>query len=187
MPKLAERLKKLVFVDESHFVSDEMFRSHVWCLPGAMPMAFTKKAWNRKSLSLVLAIGWNGKIHYMIKPHVASSGVKEEEFVLFFLQLHEKVPLDHVFILDNAQVHHSRLLQNVLNGMFADGRTICFTAKYAPELNPIELVFGVMKNQLKAGPQHPRSLVSEVENLTQNIPHLLCSKTIARVFGRKRT
>lgn len=183
MPKLAENMKKLVFIDESHFVSNDLFRTHMWVCAGAMPLAFSQKLWQKKSLSLIQAIGWDGGLMSMVKPHFLSNGVKDKEFALFLLKLHVALPIDHILLMDNAKIHKSWLVKCIVEGCVADGRTVCYTAKYSPELNPIELVFGVMKPKLKSGPQMPRNLVEAVKDLSLRIDKDWCRNTIRRIFG----
>ena len=53
---------------------------------------------------------------------------------------------DICLVMDNLRVHHSKL---VIERMDELGFEYVFTPSYSPDLNPIEMMFSVFKNQLK--------------------------------------
>ena len=120
----------------------------------------------------------------MIKKHEKSGGVKEYDFLYFLLKLHEILPRDYIFVMDNAKSHRTKMVQEAVNGMFEDGRVVIYTAKYSPEYNPIEYVFGNLKRRLKSIPKVPQNLFLAVQNLCLGIDANMCRNTINKVFSR---
>ena len=51
-----------------------------------------------------------------------------------------------IVILDNATIHHSEEIVNLIR---ATGAKIIYLPPYSPDLNPIELMFGIYKRTLK--------------------------------------
>lgn len=184
MPYLGVIKQFLVFIDESHFISVEQWKKFGWYKKGSIPLAFRQNLWRKESCSLILAISYEGPELFHILRHVAGEGVKELAFMKYLMFLHQMLPKDRVFVLDNAKVHTSKLMRKVVNAMFNDGRTVQFQAVYSPELNPIELVFGIVKRRLSNHPgmQQPRSLLQDVEMCVDSITVNDCKHCIEHVF-----
>lgn len=186
MPFLAQHKNGLVFFDESHFISEDMWRHNGWFSVGAAPAIFDQNIFEKQSLSLLLAISYNGKLSHFVHKHVRSQGVKENIFLMFLLHCHQIAPITNIFVLDNAQAHRSFEVEQAIQGMMEDGRLIVFQAKYSPDCNPIEYVFGVLKRRAKNTLQMPQDLMQRVEQLCQemgNDDDDLCKNTIDKVFN----
>lgn len=97
MPILASKLNSVLFIDEAHFVSVDMWKQHGWFLKGSMPLAFRQNLWKRQSCSLVMAIGTGGIVLSAIKEHAHSFGVNEMDFHKFLVALHRKTPKVFLF------------------------------------------------------------------------------------------
>lgn len=181
MPHL--RPDRLVFIDEAHFISLDQWKQYGWYEKGSFPLAFRQNLWKKQSCSLLLAIGDAGHLLHVIKPHSNSSGVKEIDFLHFLLDLHEIVPKNHIFIMDNARIHKSKLVKTYIKAMNKDGRHVLYQAKYSPELNPIEYCFGFLKRRMKNHDQIPRDLFEDVELCVQTLTESDCQNSINHVFG----
>ena len=97
------------------------------------------------SYSLIAAININGLVYSNII-NTTNSGVKSENMVTFILELAVRMPPHGIIILDNAKVHRSREMIEVLD------RLNCahlFLPPYSPDYNPIELYFNHVKTNLK--------------------------------------
>lgn len=98
MPRLAQKKEKLIFIDESHFISMDMWKNYGWYDKGSMPLAFRQNLWKKQSCSLILAIGWMGPVRRIITPHLNGTGVKSNDFIKFLMDLHQKLPMvQHFF------------------------------------------------------------------------------------------
>jgi len=182
MPRLAQIMNYLIFIDESHFVSVDQWKQFGWYQKGCYPLCFRQNLWRKQSASLLLAIGYSGNAGYVIKPLLNSGGVNEVDFLDFILELHYNLDNRYIFVMDNAKIHKSNLMKGYIAAMYRDGRSILFQPKYSPELNPIEMVFGFLKRRLKNHDQVPRDLVQDIEMTLDTLTAEDCSNTIRHVF-----
>ena len=183
MPILARNMSDLIFIDESHFISLDQWKDHGWYERGSHPLAFRQNLWDKQSCSLLMAIGFAGCCHHVIIPHKNCNGVNQNDFLEFMLHLHRTAALRYIFVMDNARIHKSKFMKRFWGAMKREGRRIVFQAKYSPELNPIEYVFGFLKRRLKQHDQEPRDLYEDVELCVQTLTSEECEKTINHVFG----
>ena len=192
MPVLATTIEDLVFFDESHFHSEDMWKNIGWFFKGAPSPAYKEGIGESLSLILLLAIGWNGPVNHFIHVHNSdkskkeskSTGVDALKFVRFLVETHQNTHISKIFIMDNAKIHTTDAVKDVIKGMQEDGRKIVCQAKYSPDTNPIELVFGVIKRRAKNTTQVPKDLAKEVHSLIRKLRHdQTCQHTIQKVYG----
>jgi putative transposase len=67
------------------------------------------------------------------------------DLVAFLLE-RPPCPVPLVIVLENASLHHSRVVQEALHRLWAKRIYFCFLPPYSPELNEIEAVFRVIKH-----------------------------------------
>jgi len=92
--------------------------------------------------------------------------------------------LDHlepheVLIMDNARVHHAAPVKEKIAQL---KRPVRYLPAYTPQLNPIESVFGEIKNQFKKRRNHATMKINEVEELIQESVQNLKSKNFKTYF-----
>jgi putative transposase len=63
-----------------------------------------------------------------------------------FLLERPPCPVPLVIVLDNASLHHSRVVQEALSRLWAKRIYLYFLPPYSPELNEVEPVFRVIKH-----------------------------------------
>lgn len=63
MPLLAQTIEDLCFFYESHFYSADLWKNQGWFFKGGAPYAYTQGVFGGETLSFILGIGWNGKVH----------------------------------------------------------------------------------------------------------------------------
>lgn len=90
-----------------------------------------------KHYSLIMGIHMNGSHHHSL----LTGSVKAHEFAEFLESA--PYPPGTVVLVDNHSMHKTKLVKQK-----ADEKdyTLLYTPPYSPEYNPIELVFGVIKN-----------------------------------------
>jgi transposase len=98
---------------------------------------------SRVSYSFITAMDYTGVIHYQYK-NTTDEGVKAVDFVEFLEDLIPKLRPDVILILDNAAIHKTSNVMNLLNRV-----PHMFLPPYSPDLNTIELMFGTVKAMLK--------------------------------------
>jgi transposase len=88
--------------------------------------------------SLVLAAHCDGRTHHTLSSEHSNAA----SFARFITALH--FSSGTTVVLDNARFHRA---QPVLDAARRKGYTLLFTPPYSPELNPVELVFGLIKQR----------------------------------------
>lgn len=91
-----------------------------------------------RSWTVLMAVASSGEhVHVLCKDRVGSG-----TFEAFIRSL--PFPAGTCLLLDNASIHAT---QNVRKAATDKGFELCFTPPYSPEMNPIELVFGSVKQR----------------------------------------
>ena len=126
----------IVAIDESGF--DQRPSPAYGYAPAGIPAIVKwKPSSDRRRLNLLMAIHASGSHQSMIR----DSSINGSTFAEFIGNL----PYDRgtTLLLDNASIHNTVLVKQTI----ADkGYVALFVPPYSPEFNPIELVFGVIKN-----------------------------------------
>ena len=81
---------------------------------------------------MVSAVSPRGELHFQVE-----EGIRKEEFLEFWKVLVEDMKRPVFLILDNSQVHRSKILKEYVeqsSGML----TVFFLPPYSPDLNPDE-------------------------------------------------
>lgn len=91
---------------------------------------------DRRRWSLLMAVSADGSHTYTLD----HGSVKGDAFAAFITSLPH--PSGTTILLDNASIHKTK---RVVDAATAKGFVFLFTPPYCPEFNPIELVFGVVK------------------------------------------
>ena len=66
-----------------------------------------------------------------------------------------------IFVLDNARIHCTNEIEELIKN---SGRTFIYSSPYSPDLNPIEFVFGWIKNTIKIHNYSIYNVVDVIEN-----------------------
>lgn len=128
-----------MFLDEVGFSLKGTVK-HTWALRGHTPVVFGKASWDK--VSTIGAVTSVGQFLQQTQ-HGAFTGPG----VICFLQhvlLH--VPGDIVVVLDNAGIHKTKAVTAFVAG--ESRLSLRSLPPYAPELNPIELVWAYVKRNL---------------------------------------
>jgi transposase len=109
--------------------------------------------------------------HNLIAPMIYD-GTADTTLVLFWVEhiLIPTLPKNSITIWDNASYHKSKRIEELLN---KHGHTIKFLPAYSPELNPIENLWGTLKQRLKGYWNSSKdllgNLIDQVNYLSVNI------------------
>jgi hypothetical protein len=127
--------KHLIYIDETTFHKWQT-REKFWVKPA---MNICMPDTRGKSLTLIGAISEReGLIHYSL----ISGSNNSEIFTVFMQDLFRKVPKGGVYVMDNLQIHRSKLVM----GLFDKKQEQFFLPPYSCALNPIERLWSVIKN-----------------------------------------
>ena len=113
---------------------------HTWALRGQTPVVFGKASWDK--VSTIGAVSTAGQF----LQHTQHGAFKGEGVVRFLQHVLTHIRGEVVVVLDNAGIHKSKAVT-----AFAAGEarlSLRYLPPYAPELNPIELVWAYVKRNV---------------------------------------
>ena len=126
----------IVFIDESG-LSTRPTRVRTWALRGQTPLL--QETFNWKSLSI---IGGLALLRFYFQFHKGS--IKGAQVVEFLQHLQRHIPGKILILWDGAPIHRSALVRDYIAG--TQGRiAVERLPAYAPELNPVEYMWGHLK------------------------------------------
>jgi len=150
--------RNVVYIDETGFQISEAVPSHGHAPAGQQPTTETPKKAPRLNCIAALSKSKIESTMYKLmrskskkQPNNTFGGVNAVDFRTFVLDLVQKIPLRSVLILDNAKIHHAQLLEDSLWTTIKTTYQIdhlYYLPPYSPFLNPIELVFNIVKQKL---------------------------------------
>jgi transposase len=156
--KALREQRTIVFVDESG-LSEKCPVTRTWAPKGQTPIIQQSFTW--KQMSAVAGLTW-----WRFYFRFFNGAIRSEQLIEFLAALKRQIKGKLLIIWDGAATHRSRLLHQWLEGQ--EGHiALASLPPYAPELNPVEAIWGYLKKH-------------EIANL--------CSNTIAEVsdFARRR-
>ena len=145
-----EREASLIFIDESSF-SDRTLSYWSWLHLGSNERLVKLTA--PKSVTVISAIDSDGWLLTVFREGT-NTEVEFNEFINLVLNYYRDLfgviklkdwKKKLVFVFDNARIH---LTERVKQTFIRESITALTLPAYSPELNPIELVFGLAKRQL---------------------------------------
>ena len=129
----------LVYLDEVGF-SLKGVRRRTWSIRGVTPLVKLRANWEK--LSTIGAITSDGRFFQQSK----SGTIRSEDVTQFFKHLLRHNQGEIVVVLDNARIHHAKATQAFV--ACHERLSLSFLPPYAPELNPIELVWAYVKQNV---------------------------------------
>ena len=118
-------------------MSQRPHRARTWAPRGQTPVLTFNFNW--KSLSAIAGLTVRN-FYFQLHP----GAIKSPQVIGFLRQLHRQLPSRILLIWDGAPVHRSRLVQDFLQENSAWLHVERLPA-YAPELNPVEYLWGYWK------------------------------------------
>jgi transposase len=135
--KARQQRRTIVFIDESG-LSTRPTRVRTWAPRGQTPVLH--ETFNWKSLSIIGGLAlW--RFYFQIQ----AGSIKSLQVVEFLRHLQRHIPEKILVIWDGAPIHRSLLVKNHVAS--TKGRLVVERLPaYAPELNPVEYMWGHLKN-----------------------------------------
>lgn len=157
---LVQHPNQLVFVDETHKDRNASRRRRAWSRKG-IPAPIQRWFRNEACYTLIAAFNIEGfmdsTLDCVLRGAISNEGAAGTVNAEYFeewveaclcptLGNYSKGEPNSIVVLDNASTHmHSRVRRMIES----KGALILYTAPYSPDLNPIELGFGLYKSNLK--------------------------------------
>jgi transposase len=128
----------IVFIDESG-LSERPTRVRTWAPRGQTPVLQYSFSW--KQLSAIAGLTfWN--FYFRFFP----GSIKALQLVEFLAALTRQIKGKLLVIWDGLKAHRSRLVRRFVESL-GDRIVLDFLPPYAPELNPVEYIWGYLKNR----------------------------------------
>jgi transposase len=130
--------RTIIFIDESG-LSERPTRVKTWAPKGQTPVL--QYSFNWKQLSVVAAVSfWN----FYFRMHAGA--IRGPQFVEFLQALTKQVRGKLLVIWDGLPAHRSRVVNQYVESL--DGQLVIERLPaYAPELNPVEYIWGYLKQR----------------------------------------
>lgn len=134
--KARQQRRTIVFIDESG-LSTRPTRARTWAPRGQTPIL--QETFNWKSLSIIGGLAlW--RFYFQIHP----GSIKSPQVIAFLQHLQRHIPGKILILWDGAPIHRSVLVKNFVAS--TRGRILVQALPaYAPELNPVEYMWGHLK------------------------------------------
>ena len=126
----------MIFGDETGSALESSV-THTWGLKGVTPVMSTNG--KRTRLNVVGGISWAGEVF----AQASTDSMNKLGFKAFLESLLARVPGNVVMVLDNSRLHRNAEITKFVEE--TDRLEIVFLPAYAPELNPIELLWAWVK------------------------------------------
>lgn len=131
------------FHDESG-LSERPFIHRTWARKGQTPIISSSGSWKKLSLSGVIVTDPNGRSPKLLIRSIAGS-VDAEEVLRFLKEIKRHLQQRKLMLfMDGLPAHRAKVVQTYVQSQRSWLRVIRLPA-YAPELNPIEYLWGMMK------------------------------------------
>lgn len=132
----ARQGRTIVFVDESG-LSERPTRVRTWAPRGHTPVLQYSFSWHQ--LSAIAGVTF-WQFYFRLFP----GAIKGPQLVEFLRALRRQIPGRLLIVWDGLQAHKSRVVRRYVEA--SDGAIqLEFLPAYAPELNPVEYVWGYLK------------------------------------------
>ena len=131
---------KIISIDESHF-DNKICSLYGWSVKGS---SIRRRQYLRctKRYTLICAVSNKKVVHHC----VINGSANSEIFRKFVMELNGKIPNNSYLLLDNARIHHAKIVKEYIN---ETSHTLLYNAPYCPEYNPIEKVFSKIKSYIR--------------------------------------
>lgn len=133
--------RTLVFVDESG-LSERPSVVRTWAPKGQTPQLVFSHSWGK--LSIIAGITW-----WEFYFRLYRGSIKSRQAVEFLGHLRRQIPGKLLVIWDGLAVHRSRAVQRYVERTQGD-IVLARLPAYAPELNPVEYIWGHLKGHALA-------------------------------------
>jgi putative transposase len=117
-------------------------RRHTWNTRGVTPLVTVRANWEK--LSTIGAITSGGRFIQNTK----KGSIRSKDVIQFFEHVLRHVTGKLVVVLDNAGIHRAKAVQTFVD--CHERLSLVYLPPYAPELNPIELVWAYVKRNVLA-------------------------------------
>jgi transposase len=169
----------LIAIDESGFDQRPKNALYGYAPRGQQAIVIGPTCSSNRHLTLLMAIC--PKAGSPVESHqLLEHSVNGDRFAAFVLSLPYVAPV--TILLDNASIHRTRVVKDAVA---ARGYNLLFVPPYSPECNPIENIFGIIKQKFyRCRVQHPTTRGLDIRNqINQIVDEKVNVANVAGAFG----
>jgi transposase len=181
-PEVARKAKAenafLAWLDESHIESENNY-GRTWGQEGETPIV--ESSGERFAINLIGAMGITGELDIMTFQGRCDSGLVIK-YLESLMKKHDGTKL--IIVMDNAKYHTSAAIRAFCLE-HTEEIELVYQPKYAPELNPIELVWGNIKchNISKSNMNDRSTFESGINEICSSL--MANTELVMSLFGKK--
>jgi len=132
-------VNKIISIDETS-IDTTLIPKYGWSIKGKKVEADVNSAIKR--CTLICALSNTKVIHY----EIIKGTTNAETFKNFIINLMNKITNGMYLLLDNARIHHSRIVKDYTE---QTENKLLYSVPYSPDYNPIENIFSIIKNEIR--------------------------------------
>lgn len=132
----------IISIDESAF-HKEMQQPYGYSKKG-IPVIQTTTSQRHEKYSLLMAITNNRILSYQVHKGSINKNIYND-FIINLISLLDSNN-KYYLMMDNVRFHHNKILKEYMSSNINE---IIYTPPYSPELNPVEMVFSIIKHHFK--------------------------------------
>jgi transposase len=175
----------LIFLDESGFSQKPSIR-RTWGRRGCTPLRIHNFNWKRLSAAGALICTPAGR-RIRLRLRFREGSFKAPDVIQVIQALHREFSGPITLLLDRLPAHRSRQMQAYLQkGIEADWLVVEWLPAYAPELNPVEYVWGHLDGGMMAN-YAPPTLAEIRQRLHRGGRKIYHRQPLLRSFLKKST
>jgi transposase len=176
LKKIAARQGRIiVFIDESG-LSERPCRARTWAPRGQTPVLQYSFSW--KQLSVIA-----GTSFWRFYFRLFAGTIRTPQVIEFLKALKATIGKKLLIIWDRLQAHRSRLVREYVEAQ-RGAISLEFLPAYAPELNPVECIWGYLKHH--AMPNYcARDLGDLAQRASRNLRSMQRRTTLVRAFWKQ--
>lgn len=164
----------IVSIDESAFYTNSL-PSYGWSKKNTK-CTVEQPVEKKIRYSLLLAISNKKIIHWII----VQGSIKKNIFLEFITHIFNLYGTKYTLLMDNASIHTSPIIKNYAE---SNELKIIYNVPYNPETNPIENVFGWIKNNYKKKKKSNSSL-TEIKQIVSSYLNVITSEQLTNTFKK---
>jgi len=142
---ITKNVDDLIFLDEMG-VNWSMRQRYGRSLIGTTPRK-TITTLRSQNISICAGVSRRGLLNFKISERAFNTNTFLEFINELFAFFQAKTINNKIIIMDNASIHRNEAIRNLIE---QNGHQLCFLPPYSPQLNPIEEVFSVWKEKIRA-------------------------------------
>lgn len=154
----------LVFIDESGFLMAPLVR-RTWAPRGNTPVLLQRGRSHRKvsAIAAIVVSPHARRVYLFFRCH-ANTAINSYLVKAFLKQLSNQIPKRFIIVWDRLNTHRARIVAQWISSEKHVSQ--CYFPPYAPELNPVEYVWGNVKTNPMANLPS-----TEIDDLAHSVYH----------------